>query len=428
MQEALLQRFPAFRSPNFRRLFLNSFFQAAATWALLLGRGWLMFSLTHSSMAVGLVTLVAMLPFVVVGPFAGAIADRVDRRRMALGGAIASIVLATVLAVLAIGGLITPWQIVAIALIAGIARSISTPAEESLVPNVVPPEHLVSAIALGGISRFGSRVVGPLFGGVLLATLGPGYVFMLSAALFAGSIYQLARVRWVHAGEHLAIGGLRDKARGVLVDVREGLHYVESDMRAAMVLVLVGLHCGLTMAFDSMMPTLAVHLGGAERTFSAILVGIGVGSIAGTLVLSMMRDQRMQGRLMAMAGVGSGLSMVVLGLATLPAVAVIGAMLAGATQATYMALSAAFVQSVVPDALRGRVLALYAMLGAGNMAFLNFGFGWLADGVGTRVLLIVPGLIWTAIFVTASFTVPELRALLGTGTFRPRARLTAVEA
>jgi MFS family permease len=126
------------------------------------------------------------------------------------------------------------------------------------------------------------------------------------------------------------------------------------------------------------------------------------------------------GRALALAGVGSGVAMLMLGVATFPAAVVAGAVLAGATQATFMALSAVFIQQVVPDELRGRVMSLYIMMATSHMAFLNFGFGWAADGVGVRVLLIVPAVLWSAFFLATALGLNEVRYMLRSGEFRPQ--------
>ncbi|MYI83367.1 MAG: MFS transporter, partial [Chloroflexi bacterium] len=196
--------------------------------------------------------------------------------------------------------------------------------------------------------------------------------------------------------------------------------------RVLFVMVLVGLHCGLTMAFDSMMPTLATQVGGADRTYSAIIVGVGVGAICGTLVISMLRTEVAQGRALLVVGIGSGAAMLVIGFAVTPWMAVLGGVATGLTQASYMALSATFVQRTVPDEYRGRVMSIYLMLAAGHMAFANFGYGWLSNELGVRVLLIFPAMIWTLAFLTAATILPEVRSLVRRGTFRPRPATAAV--
>ena len=354
------------------------------------------------------------------GPFGGALADRADRRRLAMGADMVGIASALGLAAITLPDLVQPWHVLLFAALGGTARAFGTPAEQALIPNVVPREHLLNAVALAGITRHGSRVLGPLIGTALLATLGAGSVFVLSGFFLALALQQLWRL------EHRAPpaagateGPLLDRRR-LLRDIGAGFSYVERDPRVAVVLVLVGLHCGLTMAFDSMMPTLATSVGGASRTYSGIIVAVGIGAIAGTLTVSMLRDELAQGRALAVVGSTSGLAMLVIGFSTTPLMAVFGGILAGASQSSFMALSATFVQRTVPDELRGRVMSIYLMLAAGHMAFINFGFGWLADSIGVRVLLIVPGLIWTALFLGAILLLPEVRSLVRSGNFRPR--------
>ena len=413
----ITERHPALLYPDFRRVFWNAFFASASFWTMLLARGWLVFDLTGQGAWVGAVTFAGMVQLALAGPIGGALADRIDRRLMAISADAVGIAMAGGLAAITFAGVIEPWHVLVFASVDGVARAFGTPAEQAIVPNVVREEHLLNAVALSGITRHGSRIAGPLLGGALLTTLGAGSVFVLSAVFLVLALQQLVRLEYRSsplpstAGRVFAVGP-------VLRDVREGVQYVMSEPRLLVVLVLVGFHCGATMAFDSMMPTLATAVGGADVTYSAIIVGIGAGSIVGTLIVSMIRDDAALGRMFFLVSIGSGLSIFVLGLATTPQLAVTGGVLAGATQASFMAVSVVFVQRVTPDALRGRVMSLYIMLAAGQMAFVNYGFGWLSDYTGVRPLLVVAGTLWCAGFAAAAMLLPELRSLVRRGNFR----------
>ena len=415
----LLERHPALRYADFRRVFYNAFFASASFWTMLLARGWLVFELTGQGAWVGAVTFAGMIQMTLAGPIGGALADRADRRLIAIASDALGIAAALALAAITFAGVVEPWHVLAFAVIGGLGRAFGTPAEQAIIPNVVPQEHLLNAVALSGITRHGSRIAGPLIGGAMLATIGAGAVFALSAAFLALALHQLLRLEYrsepraADAEPAFAIGP-------VLRDVREGVAYIERDPRVLVMLVLVGFHCGATMAFDSMMPTLATAVGGSSATYSGIIVGIGAGAIAGTLAVSMLRDDRAMGRAYFAVGIGSGLAMLLIGFASTPYMAVTGGVLAGATQASYMAMSATFVQRVTPDAYRGRVMSLYIMLASGHMAFVNFGFGWLSDGIGVRLLLIAPGLVWIAGFAAAAFLLPEVRSIVRSGEFRSR--------
>ena len=413
----ITERHPALLYPDFRRVFWNAFFASASFWTMLLARGWLVFELTGQGAWVGAVTFAGMVQLALAGPIGGALADRIDRRLMAISADTVGIAMAGGLAAITFAGVIEPWHVLVFASVDGVARAFGTPAEQAIVPNVVREEHLLNAVALSGITRHGSRIAGPLLGGALLTTLGAGSVFVLSAVFLVLALQQLVRLEYRSsplpstAGRVFAVGP-------VFRDVREGVLYVMSEPRLLVVLVLVGFHCGATMAFDSMMPTLATAVGGDDVTFSGIIVGIGAGSIVGTLIVSMIRDDAALGRMFFLVSIGSGLSILVLGLATTPQLAVTGGVLAGATQASFMAVSVVFVQRVTPDALRGRVMSLYIMLAAGQMAFVNYGFGWLSDYTGVRPLLVVAGTLWCAGFAAAAVLLPELRSLVRRGNFR----------
>lgn len=417
----LPHRMPVLQSPDYRRLLANTFLAAGARWAMVIGRGWLVHEMTGSATAVGAVTFAAFFPFVVVGPLAGVVADRVDRRSLVLASGAVGIATALALAVITLADVVTVWHVIGLAAVSGTAQAAAMPARQALLANLVAREQLLSGIALASIAQQGSRVFGPLAGGALLATLGAGYVFLAGAAMLLLSQYPIWRIthRLERAAGEVAAESVRG-VRGFLRELREGVAYVERDRRLALVFALVMLHCGLTMSFDSMMPTLATVVGGADRTYTALFVGMGIGAALSGLVLSMPRAPAITGRALAFTGIGSGVSMLLLGVAPTPSLIVVAAGLAGATQMAYMTVTATLIQQVVPDRLRGRVMALYMMVATSNMAFLNFGFGWAADGVGVRVLLIVPALLWLALFAGAALSLYELRHLLREGSFRPR--------
>ena len=111
---AVLQRLPAFQSADYRRLFISFFFASASRWALILGQSWLVFELSNSSFAVGLVFFAGSAQFVIVGPFAGAIADRTDRRRLAIGALALSLLSSITLAAITLAGVVQVWHVVAL--------------------------------------------------------------------------------------------------------------------------------------------------------------------------------------------------------------------------------------------------------------------------------------------------------------------------
>ncbi len=413
-------RFPALESFDFRRLFANGFYTTASRWAQVLARGWLVHDLTGgSATAVGWVTFASFFPFIVVGPVVGALADRLDRRLVLIYATVFSIVGASVLAAITIADVVQVWQVIVLAFVTGSGQAATVPTRQALIANVVPEDHLLNAVALGGISQHGSRVVGPLFGAAFLARFGPGSVFVLSAVLLTFALVEVVRlrIRLSPVDRSAELPGAIAAVGRVRRDLAAAGRYVRADVRLLTIIGLVAVHCSFTMAFDSMMPTLTENIGGSSGLYSSILIGLGSGALIGTLGVSQLRKESFRGTIFLAVGLGSGAAMVVLGTASTRSMVILGAGLAGLTQASYMTMSAALIQKVVADDFRGRVMSFYIMIAAGHMAFMNLGFGRLADVMDVRWLLVGPGLVWTAVLLGAGLFVPEVRSIIRSGTF-----------
>lgn len=382
-----------------------------------------------STSAVGWVTFASFIPFVVVGPIAGAMADRVQRRRVLIAGGAFGVVGATVLAVATALDLAQVWHVGVLAFATGSAQAITVPTRQALVATSVPRSHLTNAVALSGLSQHGSRLAGPLFGAAFLSTLGVSAVFGVAAVLLAFALLCAFQVgSEVNEASRMATEAVPTKNRepkGAIAsavsvlrgDLRAALRYIAADRRLFTVIGMVGAHCSLTMAFDSMLPALSVKVGGSEGLYGSILIALGGGALVGTLGVSQLRKESTRAASFVASGIASGLSIVLLGVATDTSLLMPAAVLAGISQAGYMALSATLVQDVVADKFRGRVMSLYIMIAAGHMAILNLGFGQFAEVVDVRVLLVVPGLIWVALFLGFVLTLPEARSVATKGRF-----------
>ncbi len=418
------------RSSQFRWLFANGFFSTGSRWALVLARGWLVHDLSGgSTAAVGWVTFASFIPFVVVGPIAGAMADRVQRRRVLIAGGMFGVVGATVLAVATALELAQVWHVGVLAFATGSAQAITVPTRQALVATSVPRSHLTNAVALSGLSQHGSRLAGPLFGAAFLSTLGVSAVFAVAAVLLAFALLCAFRVgSEVNEASRITTetASIKDQGQhGVVAaavstltaDLRAALRYIAADRRLLTVIGMVGAHCSLTMAFDSMLPALSDKVGGSEGLYGSILIALGGGALVGTLGVSQIRRESTRALSFVASAIASGLSIVLLGIATSRNLLLPAAVLAGISQASYMALSATLVQGVVADKFRGRVMSLYIMIAAGHMAILNLGFGQFAEIVDVRVLLVVPGLSWMALFLVFAVLLPEARSVSFKGRF-----------
>ena len=397
---------------DYRTLWLSSAVAAASLWAMLMARGWLVFEISGSGLAVGAVTFAAMAPWA-LAPIGGAFADRFDRGRLVLWGRVALMGLAFALAALAFTDVIAIWHLVVIAAASGVVRIFEIPAEQALIPNVVDRDSLLNAITLASLARHGSRFIGPLVGAPLIVGVGPGWLFVLGAVFYGVSALVFIRFRVRSSGGLAGTeGGFRAAGRGI----REAVRYVGQHRPLMLVFALTMFHCMLVMSFDSLLPIFATDaLGRGSGAFGALLAGVGAGALVGTLLLSFVQNGAARGATFLGTGVLSGAAMLWLAVASDPVMAVAAAVGVGAAQAVFMALSATFIQEVVSDALRGRVMSLYVLLAAGTMATMIFGNGALADVINVRILLIASPATFILLVLAWSLSQADLRAVYRTG-------------
>jgi MFS family permease len=408
------QYLTSLRYRDYRYLWSANVFAGAAHWALIVSRGWLVFDLSDSSALVGVVTFAAMIPRFLVSPFAGLLADRMDRRTLLAWVFGVNLVHNLVLASLTMLGAIHVWPLVALSLVNGSARATQMPASGSLLPNLVPREHLPNAIALNQATVHGSRLVGPMLIAPLLAMVGPAGAFSLCTVFYGLGLIQVLLIR-------TASTGVVRSDEGVLENMLVGLYYVyHHSLLLPLILLVVG-HCALTMSYESILPVLSSDKLGADGVgFSYIMMAVGAGALLGLIALAGMKSERARGRALLLSGILSGFATVALAASPNLPLALLAAAGIGASQASFMAFFATIVQSIVPDAIRGRVTGINNLHIGGLMAIFNLVNGSLADLFGAPILLVVPGLAFVAL-ISMSLLNPTLRGLYTSGISSPTA-------
>jgi MFS family permease len=386
-------------------------FAGAGMWALLVAVAWWTKE-SHSSGWVGVTTFAAMLPFLVVSPIAGLLADRLNRRNLAAICFVGEAAVAATLATLLYTGAVEVWHVAVLAFVAGSFRSTSEPSVQALIPNQVPAHHLLNAITLYAMTRHGARFFGLLVASPLLAVdaVGVRGVLVFSAALYACAAFFMMR------GLTISRGDARPQQSAVQ-GMMEGLKYIYSNQTIAVFILLVAFHCALVMSYDSVTPVFSQEqLGATDGSFLGYLVmGFGAGSLIGTLLVAGVRTERLKGQLMVWTGLASGIAPILLALMgnIVPAVFFAAAM--GAAQATFMAITNAYVLSISPDRLRGRIASLYVLHAGGIMAFANLGYGFLADTVNAPVIFFATSTVFLAVLLSLVLAQPILRRVYRTG-------------
>ena len=364
----------ALQHRDYRVLWISNLSANSAAWALIVARGWLVWDMSDSSLYVGLVTFLAMVPRVLIPPFSGYLADRFDRKKVMSSMFSLNLINSLILAGLVFTGDIQMWHLMILALIDGSVRSAQMPVGQALVPNLIPKEKLLNAIALGQATMHGARFFGPLTILPILSIAGLEWAFLLCSGFYSVSLLQTLRIKTVSKGD-------MDTQKGFITNFSEGIPYVYKHTKLRLIVFMAFLHCGFTMSFESVLPVLSVDRFGATEgnDFSILMMCVGAGSLISVFFLSGVVKESTKGRLFLNFGIISGLAPILLALSSTMPMAIFAAVLMGASQAGYMTLTHTMIQAITEDGVRGRVGAVYSIHIGGIMASMNLANGALAD-------------------------------------------------
>lgn len=370
------------RDPTFGPYFLGKLTSSCGMWIQNLGAAVLMFDLTRSALMVGMVSVLQFLPATLFALIAGALTDRFDRRRLLVIGRGISGVTVTVLAVSVLiegtGGFGGPIGLLGFVFVAGIGWTLSNPAQQALIPALVPPRDLEPALALNAAAPSLARTVGPAIGAGLLLVGGPALAFLVagpSHLLFAGVL--------------LFIRGRPQERPKQRPSVFGGVRYLRDDRNAMFLVLGVAMVAIGADPVVTLTPPLAAELGRGDDVVGWLASSFGLGAVTFTLVLRSIR-QRTSLRLVGVAGFW--LLAVGLGVASIGGevgVAMGGFVLAGfGFMMATVALNTR-IQQRVPDELRGRVMALWGLAFLGSRPIGAIVNGGLADAFSIRLALLV---------------------------------------
>jgi MFS family permease len=376
----------ALASRNYRLFFTGQAISLVGMWMQMTAQSWLMYRLTGSAFAVGLLAAAQTAPGLLIGPFAGALADRHDRRKLLVATSALSIAPALATALLTLADRIDPAALAALALVAGVIRSAEMPTRQALVPEIVEREHLLNAISLNSALFNAARVVGPAIAGAVIAASNEGWCFLVNAVSYLAPVSALLALRLPRVAPRARSG------ESMLSEVLEGVRYVRADR---FLLALMG---GLALASLSGMPYTVLlpsfareALGGGPQTYSALTSAVGVGAIVSALTLASRRDLLGLERIPAIGGAVFGAGLVGLSQAGSLAVALPLMALVGVGFMTQMTSTNTLLQLAVPDRLRGRVMALHSALFLGIVPLGGIVAGRAADRVGEANVLAAGG-------------------------------------
>lgn len=370
------QTFASLSNPNYRRFLSGQAVSMAGTWMQTIAQSWLVLQLTGSATAVGLVVALQTLPILLLGPYAGVVVDRLDRRRLLIGLLSVMGAQALVLGVLTATGTVQLWHVYALALALGTVSSFENPARQSFVLELVGPDHLRNAVSLNSVLVNVARAVGPAVAGVVIATGGIALCFLLNAVSFVAVIASLARLD-VAA---LVPSTPAPRAPGQL---REGLAYVRRTPALAVPLLAMALVGCLAFEFQVVLPIVASEtFAGDASTYGFLTAAMGAGAILGGLAMAAWGRTGMPA--LAAAAFAFGLAMLATALAPTLTLALVGMGLVGAASVAFQSTGNSTLQLASAPHMRGRVMALWAVAFLGSTPIGGPIAGWVSQHFGGR--------------------------------------------
>ncbi|HVV74890.1 MAG TPA: MFS transporter [Mycobacteriales bacterium] len=368
--------FASLANPNYRLYFAGQSLSLVGTWMQTIAQSYLVFELTDSGTDVGLIVALQTLPVMLLGPYGGVVADRVDKRRLMIVLQSLMGIQALTLGLLTVTHVVRLWEIGVLAVILGLNNTFENPSRQSFVLEMVGPAYVRNAVTLNSVMVNAARAVGPAVAGLIINAGGLGICFLINAASFVAVVISLTRMD-VAA---LSPSPPAVRARGQL---REGLRYVRSEVGLAVPLVMMAIVGCLAYEFQVTLPVVAARaFDGGSRTYGFMTASMGVGAVIGGLyaagrgktgLASMVRSSAVFAVVIAAAAVAPNLGVEIVALAAV-----------GAASVTFLSKGNSTLQLAADPQMRGRVMSLWAVAFLGSTPVGGPIAGYVAQHIGAR--------------------------------------------
>jgi MFS family permease len=351
------QTFAALAIPNFRRYFAGQAISLIGTWMQTVAQSWLIFKLTDSATDVGWAVALQTLPVLVLGPYGGVVADRIDKRKLMMALQAMMGVLALVLGILVVTNNIHVWEVFGLAFLLGLNNCFENPARQSFVLEMVGHKDLRNAVSLNSTLVNAARAVGAAVAGIVIALGGIGICFLLNGVSFAAVVYSLAS---------MDVDGLRPtqpttREKGQL---RAGIHYAATTVAIGVPLVMMALVGCLAYEFQVVLPALAKSFHGGGATYGFMTAAMGVGAIFGGLYTA--ARGRTGVRPMVVSSAVFGVVLLIASVAPTLPLELVALLIVGAASVSFLSKGNSSLQLAAAPQMRGRVMALWAVAFLGS--------------------------------------------------------------
>jgi MFS family permease len=393
--------FASLAVPNYRRYFTGQSISLIGTWMQTTAQAWLVLTLTRSSVDLGVIVALQALPVLLLGAYGGVVADRVDKRKLMIALQSLMGVQALVLGILVTTHTVRVWEVGLLALILGLNNTFENPARQAFILEMVGPRDLRNAVSLNSVLANVARAIGPAVAGLLIASVGDGFCFLLNAASFVAVVVSLATMDRSALQPSVPSG----RKRGQL---REGLRYVSHVPELAVPLLMMVLIGTFAYEFQVVLPVLAKQtFHGGATVYGFMSASMGIGAVAGGLVTAARGHTGLRPAALAASAFGvvlflaAGAPLLFLEYLALAAV--------GWASVSFIARGNSTLQLSAAPSMRGRVMALWAIAFQGTTPIGGPLIGLVVAGAGARAGLLSGAISCVAAAAVAAVFMRKLR-------------------
>lgn len=404
-QRRVPKTFSALRHRNFQLYIGGQLVSLAGTWMQIVAQGWLVYQLTGSELALGVVGFAGALPALIVSPWAGVAADRVSKRKLLLLTQTVSMILAFVLAVLTLTGSVAVWHVVVLAVILGAINALDGPTRQAFVVEMVGRADLPNAIAINSMNFNAARVFGPAIGGLLLATVGAGWCFAFNGLSFLAVIASLFMMQIERRIVAKALQSPWQQLKGGMVYAAR-----QPELRGLLLMALSFSTFGI--AYNILLPAFVDQaLNAGPAAFGLITAALGIGALASALLIATYGDRGRRGHWLFTASMLFPFVLTAFAYSRSLPVALVLALLLGMGFMVQFTLINTLLQTHVEDDMRGRVLGLYTLTFLGFTPFGNLALGALAESIGLSLAMTLAAAVTLITAIAIFWSTPQLRRL-----------------
>jgi MFS family permease len=386
--------FSSLSNHNYRKYFFGQTTSLIGTWMQMTAQSWLVFTLTHSATDIGLVVALQTLPVLLLGPYGGVVADRVDKRRLmiVLQGMMG--VEAAILAALSLTHVVTYVDVCILAMVLGLNNAFENPSRQSFMMEMVGPKDLRNAVSLNSTMNNVARAVGPAIAGILIASFGEGWCFAINAVSFVAVVVSLM----IMDLSILTPSVPTERARGQL---REGFRYIAATPKLLYPLIMMALVGMLAYEFQVTLPIVAGRVfHGNSEVYGVLMASMGVGAVIGGLWTA--SKGKTGTRAITRAALFFGAFITVAALSPKIGIECFALALVGFTSVAFLSMTNSTLQLETDPQMRGRVMALWAVAFMGTTPIGGPLIGWITSetnarvglGVGAASCFVAAGIGW----------------------------------